>query len=116
MRPLLLTALCGLLLSAQASAASVSLQNGQTGQLGNQKIVVLSVKDSRCPMNARCIRAGELVATVLVSQDNHLRLVKLQTPEKPNTAWAGLRISEASQRLPDDKKTPLKVTFSDERS
>lgn len=100
-----------LFLSAPATAANVTLQNGQTGTLGDQKLIVLSVKDSRCPINARCIRAGELVAKVLVSQGNRLRLLTLQFPEAPNTTWTGLRISAATEKATTDH-SPVQVTFS----
>lgn len=103
MLPLLLAA------SSCASAASVTLHAGQTGQLGDQKITVLSVRDSRCQPGTQCIRAGEIVAKVLVS-GRKLRFLTLQFPEAKNAVWAGVRLSEATfERQP-------KLTFTDEQT
>ena len=96
-------------LSAAASAASVTLQPGQTGRLAGQKVTVLRVNDSRCQPGTQCIRAGELQARVLVSEKGRFRLLTLQFPEARNATWAGLRLSAATfDRLP-------KLTFTDER-
>ena len=95
-------------LSASASAASVTLAPGQTGNLAGQKITVLSVRDSRCQPGTQCIRAGEIVAKVLVSEKGKLRFLTLQFPAARNAAWAGLRLSGATfARQP-------KLTFTDE--
>ena len=111
MKPLMLTLL---LTSPFASAASVTLQRGQTGTLGNQKVTVISVQDNRCPINARCIRAGELITKLLVKQNGKLHFLTLQLPEAPNTAWTGLRIAEAPGKATSDR-TPVQITFTDVR-
>ncbi|AAF11478.1 hypothetical protein E5E91_09910 [Deinococcus radiodurans R1 = ATCC 13939 = DSM 20539] len=96
-------------LSAAASAASVTLQPGQTGRLAGQKVTVLRVNDSRCQPGTQCIRAGEIQARVLVAEKGRFRLLTLQFPEARNTPWAGLRLSAATfDRLP-------KLTFTDGR-
>ena len=112
MRNLLLPLLLATTVTS-ASAASVTLQNGQTGTLGDQKIIVLSVKDSRCPMNARCVQAGDLQVTVLVSKNNRLQLLKLKYPPQNDAPVAGLHISGASENMAGSK-TPIRVTFSDQ--
>lgn len=110
MKTLAFTLLLG---SSVASAASVTLQRGQTATLGHQTVTVVSVQDNRCPINARCVRAGELLAKVLVKHSGRLRFLTLQYPEAPSTAWPGLRISEAPGRATDDR-TPVQITFTDE--
>lgn len=98
-----------------ASAASVTLAPGQTGRLGDRTITVLRVSDSRCPINARCIQAGELVASVLVGRGQTAQLLKLRLPGAPNTAWPGLRIAAATD-IEIGKRQPLRITFSDEQN
>ncbi|MFC6749655.1 hypothetical protein [Deinococcus aquaticus] len=51
-----------------AQAATVSLTPGQTAAFGSGTVTLLRVQDSRCPMNARCVRAGELKISVLSVQ------------------------------------------------
>lgn len=110
MRYALLTLLLG---ASTASAASMTLQRGQTGTLGNRTITVISVQDSRCPINARCIRAGELTAKLLVKQNGQLRFLAFQYPE-PNTPQAGLHIADAPGKATGDR-TPVQITFTDEK-
>ncbi|SMB89264.1 hypothetical protein [Deinococcus hopiensis] len=104
-----------LTLLSVAGAARVILVPGQTAQLGNQTVTVLRVQDSRCPINARCIQAGELKASVLVIQGktSRSRLLTLTLPEKPGTAWAGLRLASATE-VEIGKKAPLRLTLTDE--
>ena len=116
MRPALLFVLAAAILTPgfSAQAASVSLVSGQGAALGPQQLTVLSVRDSRCPMNARCIRAGELKASVLVRQGAQVRLLRLEFPENPSVPWADLRISAAPERMAGDR-TPVPVTLTNER-
>lgn len=107
--------LLAMTLCTSASAAALTLQAGQTGQLGSKQITLLSLKDSRCPINAICIQMGDLTASVLISEKNTLRFAKLKYPEAKNITWTGLRISEATSRLDGAKDRVIKVTFSDER-
>ncbi|AXG98100.1 hypothetical protein DVJ83_01780 [Deinococcus wulumuqiensis] len=96
-------------LSAAASAVSVTLQPGQTGQLADKKITVLRVQDSRCAPGVQCIRAGELVAKVLMSEQGRCRFLTLQLPEEKNAEWRGVRLGQATFG-----KQP-RLTFTDER-
>lgn len=98
-----------LTLSVSAAAASVTLQPGQTGPLADKKITVLRVQDSRCAPDVRCIRAGELVAKVLVSEQGRFRFLTLQLPEETNAVWRGVRLEQATfgQRP--------QLTFTDEQ-
>ncbi|WP_412026758.1 hypothetical protein [Deinococcus yunweiensis] len=98
--------------SSLASAATVTLSPGQTGRLGDQTVTLLRVQDSRCPINARCIRAGELTATVLVGQGRRLRLLTLQLPETTTSPWAGVGLTWASD-VEIGKRMPLQVTLTD---
>ncbi|MFC4424712.1 hypothetical protein [Deinococcus navajonensis] len=102
-----------LLLGPAAQAASVTLLPGQTARLGAQTLTVLSVRDSRCPMNARCVRAGELTATVLSRVGNRVRLLRLQFPQATSSVPGGLRISEAPSRMTGDR-TPVPVSLTDD--
>ncbi|WP_198170655.1 hypothetical protein [Deinococcus arboris] len=110
-----LTALT-LLLPASAHAATLDLHLGQTGQLGSRTLTLLRVQDSRCPINARCVRAGELQASVLVTEAGRTRLLRLVWPEPGNQpAVTGVRVSRATDLLAGSgPKEPLVVTFSDE--
>ncbi|GHF39105.1 hypothetical protein HNQ07_001785 [Deinococcus metalli] len=94
-----------------AGAASVTLTPGQTGHLGTRTVTLLRVQDSRCPINARCVRAGELKATLLVGEGRRVRLVRVQFPAVGG-AWPGLGISGASD-VEIGKRVPLRVTLSD---
>ena len=113
MRPLLSPLL--LALASVAGAASVTLAPGETARLAGQTVTVLRVQDSRCPINARCIQAGELKASVLViGKAGRSRLLTLTLPEQPGTAWAGLRLAAATE-VEIGKKIPLRLTLTDER-
>lgn len=101
------------LLTGGAHAATLALTVGQTGQLGRATVTLLRAQDSRCPMNARCIQAGELRATVLVVQGRRARLVHLTLPG--TAAGQGLHISGANSRVAGPRPEPLQVTFSDGR-
>ncbi|MFC3831413.1 MULTISPECIES: hypothetical protein [Deinococcus] len=105
---LLLTLGC----SSLAAAATVTLTPGQTGHLGDQTVTLLRVQDSRCPINARCIRAGELTATVLVRRGRLLRLLTLELPETTTRPWAGVGLTWASD-VEIGKRVPLQVTLTD---
>ena len=98
-------------LASWAPAATLTLTPGQTGQLGQQTVTLIRVQDSRCPINARCIRAGELKATLLVSAGHRVRLVHVQLPAG-NAAWAGVGITRATE-VEIGKRAPLRVTLTD---
>ena len=107
MKTLLTTTLLSLL--ASAGAASVTLHPGETGRLGPRQLTVLRVQDSRCAPGVQCVRAGELVAKVLVSEQGRLRFLTLQLPEENNAVWRGVRLEQATfgQRP--------QLTFTDEQ-
>ncbi|GHF76889.1 hypothetical protein [Deinococcus ficus] len=106
-------ALGAALLLPAASAATLTLSAGQTGQLGDQRVTVVRVQDNRCPINARCIRAGELIVKVLVGQGRTLRFLTLELPAPQDAVWKGLRVLSAPGRATNDRR-PVPVTFSDQ--
>lgn len=97
--PLLLSACTALTLQT----GTLTLSEGQTGQLGGKTISLLSLSDSRCRPKVQCVWAGELTATVKVNAET----LVLKWPARVNTPWAGLRITKATF------DQPVKVTFSD---
>ena len=101
------------LLMPSAGAVSVTLMAGQTGALGAQKVTLLRVRDSRCPLGAQCITAGELVAAVFLhaSVGKRPQFLELTFPERPNTPRTALRITGATERRLEDR-TPVRLTLS----
>ncbi len=98
-----------------AGAATVTLTPGQTARLGDLTLTLLRAQDSRCPMNARCVRAGELKVSVLSVQGGRTRLLHLQLPAASGDT-PGLSIVGASGPLAGQPtRDPLTVTFSDGR-
>ena len=113
MKHLLFAAL--LPLTTFASAATLTLTPGQTGTLGDRQVTLLRAQDSRCPINAICVRPGELTLSVLVTRAGHAQFLKIQWPEARNepTGPAGVRVTEVPGRQ-DGSREPLRVTFSDD--
>lgn len=98
-----------------AQSATVSLTPGQTAAFGSGTVTLLRVQDSRCPMNARCVRAGELKVSVLSVQGGRTRLLHLQLPAASGDT-PGLSIVGATGPLAGQPtRDPLTVTFSDGR-
>ncbi|GAA0508937.1 hypothetical protein [Deinococcus depolymerans] len=98
-----------------AQAATVTLTPGQTARLGDATVTLLRAQDSRCPMNARCVRAGELKVSVLAVQGGRTRLLRLQLPASSGDS-GGLRVVGASGPLAGQpSRAPLTVTLSDDR-
>lgn len=103
-----------LTLAGTASAATLQLQPGQTGRLGEFTLTVLRVQDSRCRPDMQCIQAGELRASVLVQRGDRLALLHVTLPEPRVTSaidgwYLPVRLREATfERLP-------RLTFTDER-
>ena len=98
-----------------AGAATVTLTPGQTARLGDLTLTLLRAQDSRCPMNARCVRAGELKVSVLSVQGGRTRLLHLQLPAASGDT-PGLSIVGASGPLAGQPtRDPLTVTLSDGR-
>ncbi|GGN37133.1 hypothetical protein [Deinococcus daejeonensis] len=108
---LLRRALLPLALLGGAHAATLDLKVGQTGRLGDATVTLLRAQDSRCPMNARCIQAGDLITSVLVRQGSRVRLLRLKL-SNTTAQSAGLRISGATASMAG-QRLPLTVTFSD---
>ncbi|PTA68829.1 hypothetical protein [Deinococcus arcticus] len=106
--------LAALLLFAPAHAATLDLRPGQSADLGAATVTLLRVQDSRCPMNARCVQAGELRAQVLLTQGGRIRLLALTFPA-PQAAPNILHIRAATERVAGAPRAPLVVTFSDGR-
>lgn len=82
----LITALIAIMLMSNTCNNGIrefSLQNGQsvTKQLNGYKytIKVLNIKDSRCPMDTRCIRAGEAFVITSLSFANKTEQVEFCT-------------------------------------
>ncbi|WP_104989498.1 hypothetical protein [Deinococcus sp. NW-56] len=113
MRRLLTTFL--LALAGTAGAATLQLQPGQTGRLGEFTLTVLRVQDSRCRPDVQCIQAGELRASVLVRRGDRLALLHMTLPEPRVTSaidgwYLPVRLREATfERLP-------RLTFTDGQS
>jgi hypothetical protein len=98
-----------------AQAATVTLTPSQTAALGSGTVTLLRVQDSRCPMNARCVRAGELKVSVLSVQGGRTRLLHLQLPAISGDT-PGLKVVGASGPLAGQPtRDPLTVTLSDGR-
>ncbi|MPY67115.1 hypothetical protein F8S09_10490 [Deinococcus sp. SDU3-2] len=101
-----------LALVGTASAATLQLQPGQTGRLGEFTLTVLRVQDSRCRPDVQCIQAGELRASVLVRRGDRFALLHMTLPEQGVTSVADgwdlpVRLREAAfGRLP-------RLTFTD---
>lgn len=110
-----------LTLAGTASAATLQLQPGQTGRLGEFTLTVLRVRGSRCRPDVQCIQAGELRASVLVQRGDRLALLRLVPPGSPSGFiplavwvhdppwWRGLRLKEATF------DQPPRLTFANER-
>ncbi len=109
-----------LLLASTASAATVTLQAGQTGMLGETKIPVLRVEDNRCPINAMCVRLGEIKVSVLASKGNQVHFLKLERTfagdegRVPENAANVYILSVSPKQDPQPRETPM-ITFTDER-
>ena len=110
---LLRRAVLPLALLGGAHAATLDLKVGQTGKLGDATVTLLRTQDSRCPMNARCIQAGDLIASVLVREGSRVRLLRLKLSDTTAQS-AGLHISGATANMAG-QRLPLTVTFSDGR-
>ena len=55
--------------TAAPAAGQQMVRLGQTARVGGYEITPVRVlEDSRCPANARCIRAGELTVRALVQR------------------------------------------------
>ncbi|GAB3011753.1 hypothetical protein GCM10027051_12900 [Niabella terrae] len=58
-------------------ATPLALKIDQQQQLGGLQLTVKEIRESRCPMNARCIRAGEAIAMINVLQQDKERNIQL---------------------------------------
>lgn len=103
-----------------ASAATVTLQAGQTGMLGDTRLTVIRVQDNRCPINVMCVRLGEIKVSVLATKGNQTHFLKLErtyannegrVPE--NTANVYI-LDVPAKQIPGPSKG-LPITFTDQR-
>ncbi|MCD2423402.1 hypothetical protein LQ567_11565 [Niabella pedocola] len=62
-----------------ATGTTLSLALHEKKSYGNLAITVSRIQESRCPMNARCIRAGEAIADLAISDDHSSTTVSLCT-------------------------------------
>lgn len=72
-----------------ASAASVTLEAGQTITAGGAKITLLRFTDSRCPERAICVMAGNVKASLFVVREKSARLYTVYLPGVPVQTLAG---------------------------
>lgn len=108
------------------NGTTISLALHEKKAYGNLTIAVSQIQESRCPMNARCIRAGEAIADLVISDEKNSATVSLCTgadcsmQKKEATATAVLNTHQYQLSLvnvlPDPTKTlaggTRKVTFS----
>ncbi|PLK26028.1 hypothetical protein C0V78_03355 [Novosphingobium sp. TH158] len=73
--------------------------------------------DSRCPINARCIWAGELRAKVKVSQKGHQRTLELVQGKPADLGWATVELVDALPQPRAGRKIapPYRLKFRVER-
>ncbi|WP_300598587.1 hypothetical protein [Niabella sp.] len=109
-----------------ANGTTLSLALHEKKAYNNLTIAVSRIQESRCPMNARCIRAGEAVADLTISDEKGSTTVSLctgadcgmQKKEAQATAILGSHQYQFSMIdiLPNPTKTldkgTQKVTFS----
>ena len=90
---------------------TLRIRIGQQRSADNGKVTIkfISVlEDSRCPMNARCIQAGNARIKVVVSKGHSSRTVELNTNTKPR-AVSVLGYEMALQDLAPHKGEPHKM-------
>jgi len=61
------------------NGTTLSLALHENRSYGNMTITVSRIQESRCPMNARCIRAGEAIADLVISDKTSSTTVTLCT-------------------------------------
>ncbi|MEF2277139.1 hypothetical protein V3W47_02435 [Deinococcus sp. YIM 134068] len=88
-----------------ANAATLTLSPGQTGRLGDFTLTVLRVQDSRCRPDVQCVQAGELRASVLAREGNHVALLHFSLPAPLVTTaidgrWLELRLEASTYDRP----------------
>ena len=83
--PLALLALTGCVTPRVAENGSVEARLGQTVSVNGPRVTPLKVlEDSRCPMEARCVWAGDvrLQVRIKLGQGSELREISLGKPEQ----------------------------------
>lgn len=60
----------------------MSLGVGQTDRVEGLSVTVRSIEDSRCPINARCITAGDAIVTLDVDGAGGAGVVTLHTSDQ----------------------------------
>ncbi|WP_018627942.1 hypothetical protein [Niabella aurantiaca] len=61
------------------NGTTISLALHETKSYGDIAITASRIQESRCPMNARCIRAGEAIADLVISDKKNSTTVSLCT-------------------------------------
>lgn len=61
------------------NGTTISLALHETKAYGDISITASRIQESRCPMNARCIRAGEAIAGLVISDKKNSSTVSLCT-------------------------------------
>lgn len=87
MKPVLIVIASLLFISCSRKASSSIETNGtpiqlavnETASFNGVTISVTAIKESRCPMNARCIRAGEAIAAFSISDKKNSHAFSLCT-------------------------------------
>ncbi|GGM09667.1 hypothetical protein [Deinococcus aerophilus] len=97
-----------------ASAATLTLQAGQSALVGDTRVTLLRVNDSRCPPRAQCIVAGNVAARIFVVRGSSARLYTVLLPGPTvQTAAGALRLSAATG--PQEDRRPPRLTFTVKR-
>ncbi len=86
-KTLLLTLTLTLLPAARA--VPLTLRAGQTASLNGTNITLLRFNDSRCPLKAICVMAGNVRASVFVVKGKSARLYTVYLPGVPVVTAAG---------------------------
>ncbi|QLG09587.1 hypothetical protein HLB42_01525 [Deinococcus sp. D7000] len=81
-----------------ASASSVTLGAGQSAALNGAKVTLLRVTDSRCPLTAICVMAGNVKASLFVVRGTSARLYTVYLPGVPVQTAAGRVTLKAATR------------------
>ncbi|QFP77990.1 hypothetical protein [Deinococcus sp. AJ005] len=101
LKTLFLTLTLAALPAASATSTSITLTAGQTVTSGGAKITLLRFSDSRCPVKAICVMAGNVKASVFVVRGKSARLYTVYLPGVPIQTAAGKVVLKAATRLED---------------
>lgn len=125
MRKAVLTIFTALLLSVNVFAETAKIRLGQQETVRAGRLRVRFdriVEDSRCPMNARCIRAGNARVRLTVTQGRSSRRITLDSTDGTTSAEVfGYRIEfvdlQPQKGAPEPmRRRPQTVTLEIERA